>query len=140
MKNLNKPLIAILSVVVLVGVYWMLSTTDNSITNNNQEEPSATAQNAIQPNTSQSLNATLDTSDNVINNTQTLNSDVATQAATSHPKAISKEQIEQWKRRDHDGLYEEVQPDGSVKVDLQGRFQHVITATKDENGNLIIEE
>jgi hypothetical protein len=41
-------------------------------------------------------------------------------------------------RRDTEGLKEVVHPDGSVSVNLQGRFQSVMVTHFDEDGNLII--
>ncbi|MGF1510559.1 MAG: hypothetical protein ACFB9M_13750 [Myxococcota bacterium] len=42
--------------------------------------------------------------------------------------------------RSTEGLVEETLPNGSKKVDLQGRFQVVPVARFDENGELIVEE
>lgn len=38
----------------------------------------------------------------------------------------------------HRGLYEEVLPNGAVKVNLQGRFRNLLMATVDDDGNLRI--
>ena len=40
-------------------------------------------------------------------------------------------------RRDSEGLKEVVHPDGSVSVNLEGRFQSVSVAHIDENGKLV---
>ena len=39
-------------------------------------------------------------------------------------------------RRDDDGLVKEVNPDGSLTVHLQGRFQHAPTATVNPDGSV----
>jgi len=39
-----------------------------------------------------------------------------------------------------EGLVEKVSEDGSVSVDLQGRFKTVPVATIDEDGNLVIQD
>ena len=50
-------------------------------------------------------------------------------------KAMEHELQEMLSRSDA-GLYEEVLPDGTVKVNLQGRFQNASIAVIDADGNL----
>ena len=49
-------------------------------------------------------------------------------------------EIQTLSRRDSEGLVEEIMPDGSARVRLQQRFQHVPVATLDESGRLTVSE
>ena len=76
-------------------------------------------------------------------NTKTVAIETATDEAAAVDSVAQQAEpfdLENARRRDFDGLKEEVLPDGSIKLDLQGRFQHVISATVDENGKVIISE
>lgn len=55
------------------------------------------------------------------------------------PPAVQAE-IERLRDRSVEGLQVQQRPDGSSTVNLEGRFQTVIAAQKDEDGNLVITE
>lgn len=55
-----------------------------------------------------------------------------------HPRVMEK--LIQGRRRDFDGLQEEILPDNSRRINLKGRFKHIIIATKGEDGQLVVTE
>lgn len=57
------------------------------------------------------------------------------EARTEH-ELQAEHELQEMLSRSIEGLYEEVLPDGTVKVNLQGRFQNAAIAVIDDDGNL----
>ncbi len=131
----SKYILAISGSILVIGILFSVFDRNTGLDNTSVGDSTKSTEHSARDSQQRTLSdAKLPTDDMVESQHNSHNSRQA------NSKVITDEQIAQWKRRDHEGLVEEVMPDGSIKVDLQGRFQHVITATKDKDGNLIIAE
>ncbi|MEO1228874.1 MAG: hypothetical protein AAFZ18_08220 [Myxococcota bacterium] len=63
-------------------------------------------------------------------------SPASTSLGTPRPEGV----LSDGARRDGEGLTEVLHPDGTVTLDLQGRFRSLPVAVQDEDGNVRIEE